>query len=197
MPIIIVVSSLWGLIFFGEAKLLGTEKVIRTIMAIGLLLLSTLAIVMSARGEKKFGSIKTGLLSALVIGLFSGSFFVPMRLSPLPPAVSFLPMSFGTVLLTSFLLLTKKQKVVYDIATTGRMIMAGVILGAGNFMSLLTIQRLGVAQGFPLTQMALIVNTLWGVLFFKEVATARGKFFIALSIAIAIAGIITLNSARP
>lgn len=190
-------KQLVGPIFFGEAKLLGAEKVIRTVLAISFLLLSTLAIVMSSKGEKKFGNVKTGLLAALVIGIFSGSFFVPMRLSPLPPAVSFLPMSIGTVLLTSFLLLIKKQKVLYDTSTTARMILAGIILGGGNFMSLLTIQKLGVAQGFPLTQMALIVNTLWGVFFFKEVATTRGKLFIALSIVIAIVGILTLNSARP
>lgn len=77
------------------------------------------------------------------------------------------------------------------------MILAGLLVGTGNYTSILTIEKLGVAQGFPLTQMGLIVNTLWGVFLFKEVATKKGLFLIALSIAIAIAGILILNTARP
>ena len=76
------------------------------------------------------------------------------------------------------------------------MILAGLILGGGNHTALLTIKYLGVAQGYPLTQLGIIVNTLWGALVFKEVTTKKGKILIALGVTIALVGAIILNSAR-
>jgi len=47
-----------------------------------------------------------------------------------------------------------------------------------------------------LTQLGIIVNTLWGALVFREVTTFRGKVFIAAGVIVAIIGAIFLNSAR-
>lgn len=76
------------------------------------------------------------------------------------------------------------------------MISAGIILGAGNYAALLTIQSLGVAQGYPLTQLGIIINTLWGVLYFKEVTSQKTIILITISIFLALVGIFVLNKAH-
>lgn len=197
IPIIIITSASWGLIFFKEAWLLGNEKLLLTIAAILLLTVSALAVIFSARGEKQLGNIKLGFLASLGIGIIHGSFFVPLQMSSLSIFVSFVPLTIGMVVMMLILILLKKVKIFYDFTSMVRMILAGLILGGGNYTALLTIQNLGVSQGYPLTQLGIIVNALWGVLVFKEVATVKGRMLIVLSIAIALSGALLLNFARP
>lgn len=197
IPIVIITSSLWGLIFFKEAWLLGSQKLLLTVIAILLLTTAAIVVILSAKGEKQIGKIKVGILSSLGIGIIHGSFFVPLQTSDLSIFVSFVPLTIGMVLTMLILILLKKVKVFYDFASIARMILAGLILGGGNYTALLTIQNLGVSQGYPLTQLGIIVNALWGVLVFKEVATLKGKILITLSIIIALSGALLLNLARP
>lgn len=197
VPVIIITSTLWGLIYFKEALLLSSNKLILTIVSILLLIVSGLAVIISGKNENKIGNFKIGLLASLAIGLIHGSFFVPLRTSSLPIFVSFLPLSIGMVTAMSFIVFFKKVRVKYNPFSTFRMVLAGLILGGGNYTALLTIQNLGVSQGYPLTQLGIIVNALWGVLVFKEVTTVKGKMLIVLSIAIALSGALLLNIARP
>jgi glucose uptake protein GlcU len=196
IPIVIITSAAWGLLFFGEAKTLGAEKVLQTIFSIFLLIMAALAVIWSSKGENKLGSVKTGIIASVTLGLIHGSFFIPLRTSDLPIFVTFLPLTLGMIITTSFIVWVRKLKIDYDLFSTSRMILAGLILGGGNYTALLTIQHLGVTQGYPLTQLGIIVNTLWGAFLFREVTTRRAKVLIATSITIAIIGAILLNSAR-
>lgn len=196
IPIVIITSALWGLFFFGEAKSLGLQKLTQTLLAISLLITAALAVILSSKGESKLGKIKTGIIASIVLGLIHGSFFVPLRASSLPIFITFLPLTVGMIITTSIIILYEKLRIKYDLKTTSRMLLAGIILGGGNYTAVLTTQYLGVAQGYPLTQLGIIVNALWGTLVFKEVATKRGKILIAISVAIALTGAILLNSAR-
>ena len=196
IPIVIITSALWGLIFFGEAKVLGTQKLIQTVIAIGLLISAALAVILSSKGENKLGNIKIGIIASATLGLIHGSFFVPLLASNLPIFVTFLPLTIGMVAATSLIAQTQKLKLNYDFLSVFRMILAGLILGGGNYTALLTIQYLGVAQGYPLTQLAIIVNTLWGTMVFKEATTAKGKVLIAIGVILALIGAYLLNSAR-
>lgn len=196
IPIVLVISALWGLIFFGEAKALGLGGLVQTVLAIVLLIIAALLIISSSKGEKKLGNLKIGILSAVVIGLIHGSFFVPLRTSDLPIFVTFLPLTLGMVAVTSLVILFNKLKLAGGFSQILRMISAGFVLGGGNYTALLTVQYLGVAQGYPLTQLGIIVNTLWGVLVFKEVNTFKGKVLVAIGVIVAIIGAIALNSAK-
>ena len=196
IPIVIVTSALWGLVFFGEAKVLGTQKLIQTVIAIGLLISAALAVILSSKGENKLGNIKIGIIASVTLGLIHGSFFVPLRASNLPIFVTFLPLTIGMIAATSLIAQIQKLKLNYDFLSVFKMILAGLILGGGNYTALLTIQHLGVAQGYPLTQLAIVINTLWGTLVFKEATSAQGKILIAFGVTIALIGAFILNSAR-
>jgi glucose uptake protein GlcU len=49
---------------------------------------------------------------------------------------------------------------------------SGLIWGIANFAGLNAVALLGLAVGFPLTQLALLVSVAWGLLYFKEI---KGK----------------------
>ena len=196
VPVVIVVSAVWGLLYFGEAHVMGTDKLIKTFVGIAILVIATLAVILSNKEETKLGNIKMGMLAALALGIFHGSYFVPLKTSSLPIFVTFFPLTLGMLLAVSIPVIVKRRSVRHDTFSTFRMVTSGMILGAGNYTALLTVQYLGVCQGYPLTQLAIIVNTLWGTLLFKEVTTFRGRMLIACSVVLAIVGAIVLNSAR-
>ena len=97
----ILVGALWGLIFFGEAKLLGTQKLLQSIFGIGLLIGAALTVISSIKTQKATGNVKQGVLTAIGIGLLHGSVFVPLNASKLPFSTTFLPFCLGMVLTTT------------------------------------------------------------------------------------------------
>jgi glucose uptake protein len=196
VPVVIIVSTLWGLLFFGEAAKLGSGKLILTLLGISLLIVATLAVISTLKGEKKITMVKVGILAALILGIFHGSYFVPLRASNLSIFVTFLPLTIGMVITTAILAKIQHVKFIYDKFSTLRMILAGLLLGGGNYLALLTVQSIGVAQGYPLTQLGIIVNTLWGVFVFKEITGIKSKIIIAVGILLAIIGAVVLNQAR-
>jgi glucose uptake protein GlcU len=197
IPIVILTSALWGFLFFGEAATLGTQRLIVSLCAIGLLVLAALLIVLSSKEDKKtLGNVKLGLIAAIVLGITHGSFFVPLRASDAGTFVSFLPLTAGMVVATFVLLIINKHRIVHDVKSTFRMISGGFLLGGGNYTAIFTTIYLGVAQGYPLTQLAIIVNTLWGIFFFKEASTGKGKMLILAGVICALFGAIVLNQAR-
>lgn len=196
VPTLIIVSAIWGLVFFGEARSLGIQKLTQTIFALLLLIVAAILIISTSKGDKKLGNVKFGIIASLIIGVFHGSFFVPMRFTSLSSSAALLPMSLGLVATTLVVSYFQKLKLNQGLKANSRMLLGGLILGVGNLTALITIQLLGVAQGFPLTQLAIVVNTLWGVFVFKEVTSAKGKILIAIGIALALTGAILLNAAR-
>lgn len=196
IPIVTLVSAMWGLIFFREAWTLGTGKLLLTIIAIAFLLTAALVVVFSSKGEERLGNVKVGILASIAIGVTHGSFFVPLKTSQLPIFVTFLPLAIGMFATLFVIVILQKIKTRYDFVSTIRMILSGLILGSGNYTALLTIEHLGVAQGYPLTQLGIIVNALWGTLVFKEVTKLRSKILITIGIGIAIVGAVVLNLAR-
>lgn len=196
IPVNIIVGSLWGLLYFQEAKKLPADKLFLSLLGIGLLIAAALAIISSIKTQKVSGNTKLGILCSVGLGLFHGSVLVPLNASSLPFSVTLLPFTMGMVVFTSALALVKKLNLRKDPISISRMISGGLILGTGNLAALLTIKSLGYANGFALTQLAIIINTLWGILVFKEVSSIRGKILICIGIIIALIGALILNSAR-
>jgi glucose uptake protein GlcU len=161
IPVVIIVSAIWGFSYFGEASTMGTDELIRSVLGIAILICATVMVVLSNKEETKLGNIKIGLLAALALGIFHGSYFIPLRTSTLPIVVTFFPLTIGMFLTVSVAIFAKRLSIKHDAKSTSKMILSGMILGAGNYTALLTIQYLGVSQGYPLTQLAIIVNTLW------------------------------------
>ncbi|MFH0937473.1 MAG: GRP family sugar transporter [Candidatus Daviesbacteria bacterium] len=197
VPLQIVISALWGLIFFREAAALNSEKLILTIFSVSLLSLAALFMVLSGKEKQvSIGNLKIGVIAAIVLAFFHGSFFVPLKASVLPYHVTFLALSLGMVLTAIIIIAYNKLKIADSLVNIGKMTLSGLMLGVGNFTALLTIQYLGVSHGYPLTQLGIVINTLWGVFLFKEVKSLRSRLLIAIGVLAAIIGAVILNSAR-
>jgi len=196
VPAVIVVSALWGLLFFDEARMLNAQGLITQVTGLLLLIGAALLVIVSNKGEERLGNMKLGVVSALLLGVFHGSYFVPLRTSNLPITASFVPLSIGMVLVMIAVLAAKRISMKGDVRSIMRMISSGLILGAGNYTALLTINILGVSRGYPLTQLAIVVNTIWGICYLKEVTTSKKKLLIIVGIILAIIGAILINSVR-
>lgn len=196
IPLNIMVGALWGLIYFQEAKKLSSDKLFLSILGIALLVTAALTIVSSIRTQKVSGNAKLGILSSIGIGLIHGSVLVPLNASNLPFSVTLLPFTMGMIVFTTVLVFVNKLNLKHDSISIMRMVSGGLILGTGNLLALLTIKNLGYANGFALTQLAIIVNTLWGALVFKEVTSTKGKILISTGVVLALVGAFILNSAR-
>jgi glucose uptake protein len=199
VPVVVTVSALWGLLFFGEAYKMGTEKLVLSVVSIIILIIAALVVIFSMRVEKSHSKnphIGSGILAATLLGIFHGTFFVPLHASKLSLFVTFVPLTLGMVTTSYLLARIQKTPLTYSWQAILRMISGGLILGTGNYMALLTVQILGVAQGYPLTQLGIVVNTLWGILLFKEVTSTKGRVLVLIGIVIALGGAFLLNVAR-
>jgi glucose uptake protein GlcU len=199
IPIVVTVSALWGLLFFGEASRMGAGRVVLSIVALLILIFAALVVIVSMKGEKsqiKNPHVGLGILAAVLLGVCHGSYFVPLHASHMSLFVTFVPLTIGMVGTSYLLTRGQRTPLIYSWQATLRMILGGLLLGAGNYTTLFTLQMLGVAQGYPLTRLGIVVNTLWGILLFKEVTSTKGTLLIAVGIAMALAGAILLNVAR-
>eukprot|EP00294_Goniomonas_avonlea_P008851 CAMPEP_0114559904 /NCGR_PEP_ID=MMETSP0114-20121206/11171_1 /TAXON_ID=31324 /ORGANISM="Goniomonas sp, Strain m" /LENGTH=407 /DNA_ID=CAMNT_0001745407 /DNA_START=8 /DNA_END=1231 /DNA_ORIENTATION=- len=77
-------------------------------------------------------------------------------------------------------------------------LLSGIMWGAGNIGSItVTLSTLGLSIGFPLTQSALLVAGLWGILYYKEVHSKMRivRFFVSALLLLASAVVLALYGA--
>ena len=195
-PTVIVVSAVWGLLFFGELRSLGTRRLALTGFSICLVIVAAILVILSKEDSAQIKNIKFGVLCAICLGVFHGSYFVPIYASRFTIFTTFVPLSLGMVLVTFSVMLVKKPIFFYRPLPMCRMLLAGILLCAGNYTALFTLKYLGVSLGYPLTQFGIVVNSLWGILLFKEVVTKRGYALVSTGVVIGIFGAVLLNFAR-
>jgi len=145
-----------------------------------------------------------GISVSVFMGIPNGSMLVPTQIEGVPQGVAYL-MSFSTGVMV-FTLSVVAIYQVFKKVTSGEWeqfkpkecalpgLAAGVGFSSGNFFSIYATQYLGLTIGFPLTQCALLVAGLWGLLVFKEI-TERGAqvmFFISAVIIICGAGLLSV-----
>jgi glucose uptake protein len=116
-----------------------------------------------------------------ITGLFFGSYLVPLKLSGLQP-LEFLPaVAVGILAGGTLVTLVFKPAVYKPIIGWG--VFSGILWNIANVASFFAIKRLGLAVGYPLTQSALFISVLWGVLVFNEMPGTQKRiqlFFAAL-----------------
>lgn len=179
---IIITSFLWGLLFFNEH--LGSL----VFAVIGIAMLGA-GMPLVAIGERK-GNDTKGYIVTVIAGILWGSLFVPVRL------ISNLETSFFSMSLAIFVIgigiliiarnFRKKETL------TG--IISGVIWNVGNIASFLAVAALGLTIGYPLTQLALLFNVSWGLLYFKEASQRKSFTAIYVGAAIVIIGSVFLSA---
>lgn len=188
MGVSILTSFLVGVFLFKESTLLYFS--IPAILAI-LLGLSLLA----PQGIHFFRNWRS-----LGAGAIFGSYLIPYQLSEMNYMDFIYPFSTG-IFITSHLLifvLYKKRAIQITpikgaiFATMG----AGVLWMVGTHGCFWALNGLGYAIGYPLTQLNLLVNLMWGIIIFKEYPTAKERLKIVFAAAIILTGALFLTLAR-
>lgn len=160
----IFTSFIWGVFFFKESL----TSILLGVLGISLIIVG-ISFISFTTEDRKSSNIK-GIVFASIAGLVFGSYLVPLKLSGLQPNMFLFPMSLGILIGGVSIYLFKGSKIDKGIILSG--VFSGVAWNIANFASFFAVLNLGIAIGFPLTQMALFVSVLWGVFYFKEI---RGK----------------------
>mmetsp|Transcript_37726 Transcript_37726/g.96529 ORF Transcript_37726/g.96529 Transcript_37726/m.96529 type:complete len:338 (-) Transcript_37726:361-1374(-) len=159
----------------------------------------------NAKYVMKTNKVATGLCCAVYVGVANGSFMVPFKKVPKTVVgIEYLP-SFGigamavTVCIVTvyfgFIKYVKGRPLPsfhWDIAHKPALL-TGILWSAGNFFSIYTTQFLGLAVGWPLVQCQLLVSTLWGILYFREMTDAYSVGVTCVSSLAVLAGVIILG----
>ena len=160
----IFMSFIWGLIFFKEILSPSTALVGIVILITGIFIISSIT------ESKEKSNFKEAFLS-MVSGIFFGSQLVPLKMSGLEPMKFLFSMSMGILFAGTIIYLVKRKAFEIKVITPG--IISGFLWNIANLASFFAVFNLGISVGYPLTQMALFVSVLWGILYFKEISEKR------------------------
>ncbi|MGC9307149.1 MAG: GRP family sugar transporter [Thermoplasmatota archaeon] len=188
MSLVVLSAFAWGILYFGE-------EVSSPGMTVGGLALLIAGIGGISLVRRQGGPVTLhGILYAGLAGVTFGSMMVPFKLSGLSPTHYILSIGVG-VLLGGWLLFALARP-----HLDGSIVPAGTASGAmwmaGNLGSLIAVDTLGLTVGQPLTQTALFISVLWGIIYFREVQSRRGITLVAVSAAVLFAGSVLLSLGR-
>lgn len=170
------------LVSFAIGAFLMQEPVAMAIALPGVVLLILgLLVVSKASEEKNQATLKINPLRywrSIGAGMVFGSYLVPMQLAGIPSWDFIAPMGLG-ILLGGFVLLAFRPVATPRLRLT--CVGCGLAWNCANIGSLLAVQSLGFAVGFPLTQLALLVSISWGVWRFGESPLPSQRRFLAIA----------------
>jgi glucose uptake protein len=165
MSISVLVSFLCGILLLSEQL----NLLIIGVTGIILMISGVACVSLSRDGDSK----KSGFALTLVSGLIFGVHLVPMRMAGITPSEMLFPMSLGIFFGSSMALAARMAYGKYErMKFENGGLFSGIIWSVANFFSLMAIANVGLSIGFPLSQMSLLVATIWGVFYFRE---AKGK----------------------
>jgi glucose uptake protein len=183
--LVIITSFLWGLLFFRE--IVGSLL----FAVIGLVLL-VVGLPLITVGEKKLGDRK-GYIYAASAGLLWGAIFVPIKLADTLESTYF-SMAFTIFVIGMILLIVSRKFRGKEVAGGTA---AGVLWNAANLSSFVAISSLGLAIGYPLTQLAILIAAIWGLVYFKEVTHRKSSIAIYAGVTIVLIGSAFLALSSP
>ncbi len=161
----ILISFLWGILYFGERF----NLMILAIIAVGLLLGGLIFI---SNTSKNMPVRKRGYLIATASGLIGGSYVIPLQ------ATHSLQTGFFSSSLSIFaiglpLLLFSRKFV-------KREMLAGTISGSlfniGSLCVLVAVGLIGITVAYPISQTATLFAISWGILYFREIIHRQSIF---------------------
>ncbi|MEO9308594.1 MAG: GRP family sugar transporter [Nitrososphaera sp.] len=161
----ILVSFLWGILFFGEKF----NHMPLAIGAIGLLL----AGLPFVTGATKTSAVqKRGYVIAIISGIVGGSYVIPMQMTHTLQS-GFFSSSLSIFAISIPLLFISRKWIRKDI-TAG--IASGSLFNAGSLFVLIAITSVGITVAYPISQTATLFAVSWGILYFKEIANKQNIF---------------------
>lgn len=158
----ILVSFLWGILFFGEKF----NYLIIAIAAVGLLLGGLPFIVNTTKG---LPIQKKGYVIAAASGLIGGSYVIPMQAAHSLQS-GFFSSSLSIFVIGIPLLFYSRRFIKKEIAAG---ILSGSLFNVGSLAVLLAVGLIGITVAYPISQTATLFAVSWGILYFKEIVDRR------------------------
>jgi glucose uptake protein GlcU len=192
----IVVSFLWGVVFFRESVILGWA-----IGGLGLLI-GGIALMnwpeRSTVSDRMVTPQRRGWLLCVITGLLFGSQSVPFALAGQDP-IAFLPSMSAGIALTALLLAVRwyrQGQLVLPRSACGTLMLSDLLWNVANLGNFFALDHLGLAVGIPLTQFAVAINTAWGLFLFREATSRQRQWCVGLGTLLAFAGIALVGAAQ-
>ena len=185
----ILVSFAIGVLILGDHVALPLALMGVVALIAGLLLVSKAA-------DKQVANSKSGILRywrSVGAGTIFGSYLLPMQLAQVNPMDFVAPMGTG-ILLGGLILLSRCPPAHAGLKPI--CIGCGLAWNLANVGSLIAIQGIGFAVGFPLTQLALLVSISWGIWMFGESPLPRQRRFLMFAALFLLIGAALLGLSR-
>ena len=157
--VIVLVSFLWGAVFFQESF----QSITLALAGISLLILGLPLISSRDKGS----SIRKGFALFVLAGILWGSVYVTPLMYKIHTGSIIPSMMLG--IFVSGLLLFFAGKMNASASGALNSMFSGMLWAIGNVSAALSIDYIGLALAGPIPQLAMLVSVSWGVLYFKEV----------------------------
>ncbi|MGI2732324.1 GRP family sugar transporter [Bacillus cytotoxicus] len=189
----LVATTLFGVLIFREWS--TTVSIVLGILAIICIIVGIVLTSLQSKEEKneaQAGTFKKGIMILLVSTFGYLVYVVVIRLFHVNGWSALLPQAIGMVI--GGILLTFRHKPFNKYAI--RNIIPGLIWAAGNMFLFISQPRVGVATGFSLSQMGIVISTLGGIFILGEKKTKRQFIAIIIGILFIIGAGIMLGIAK-
>lgn len=183
----LILNTVAGAIFFHEWT--KTKDFVLGFIALALLVLGAY---LTARKDDESGvatdnglfDFGKGFRALLFSTVGYGVYTIIITWAGLDPLAIILPQSVGMLVGASFFAFRKAKVNRY----VWRNMLSGLLWGIGNVCMLLSVQNIGLAIGFSLSQMGIIISTLGGIFLLGESKTKKEMYYVIIGCLLIIAG---------
>lgn len=186
----LIVNTLAGVLLFREWT--STRDIILGIIAIIVLIFGVTFTTVSDTKETKDdskGQKKSGARALLFSTLGYGLYTITINAAGVDAMAVILPQAVG--MLVGSLLFSMKQEIKSQY--TLRNILTGLLWALGNVFMLISMEKIGLAISFSLSQTGIIISTLGSIWFLGETKTKREFRYILLGCILVIVGGVLLG----
>ena len=188
----LILNTIAGALFFGEWTqsrdyLLGITALI--LLVTGAYLTARQDGEQMPETENKMLDFPRGFRSLISSTIGYGAYTIIITWAGIDPLAIILPQSIGMLIGASFFALrkTKVNRAVW------KNTLSGLLWGIGNVCMLITVQQIGLAVGFSLSQMGIIISSLGGIFLLGEKKTKKEFKYVVFGCLLVIFGGILLG----
>lgn len=143
-------------------------------------------------------NLRKGLLCSIISGMFYAVYPPMFQFFQLKPADALGPMGISIItcgLVFTFFLRKVEPRPVWN-RKLAILVFPGTLWALGNFALLTSASRLGVATGFTLSQLGVVIATLGGIFILGEKRTKKEMMLVLLGITLVVSGGVLLGVAK-
>ena len=140
---------------------------------------------------------------SLLSGAVFGTYLIPFKLSGMGDMEFLFPFSFGvcvgSLVLVTMVTVRRWRDINFTLVPSLLSLFSGVMWMIGTlaiFWAIADDGLFGYAMGYPLLQLNLVVNQMWGVFVFGEYSTRRERIKLAVSTVVILSGAVLLTLSK-